>query len=574
VIARRRLVWAAFAACCTAGAAVLVAMSLATLRFEQASFEARGAVAHESRIGTALWRMDSWLAPLLAQEAARPWSEYRTFQSQQEAYTNTLSKLAPNQVVTPSPLLGFRSELIQLHFQVEPDGQVVSPQVPAGNELDLVQSLAPGLDVTSRQALLDRLRRLVSVPVLAMGCSKVASHLPDLNPVSPEEAKKRADAVPSWRDFESRAQTTKLARQSQAAAPAWVAAPATGPLLPVWLSDATNGDLLVYARRVLAEERQVFQGFVVDWPRLSRELLAQLAGIELSAATLRRADPADAKVQGRLLATVPAALCAEASAVCLPFWSPARTVLAVAWGGSALVAATIAFVLAAALAFGERRARFASAVTHELRTPLTTFRMYSEMLATDMVRDPEKRRQYLETLRSEADRLARLVENVLSWARLEEGRFAAHRESVKLSGLVERLRPTLERRAAQAGFELRARVAADGELTTDVEAVGQVLFNLVDNACKYGRGPLELDVERHGGGARIALRDHGPGIAPELRQRVFEPFDRGALAPGDNSLPGIGLGLALSRGLARDLGGRLLVEDAAPGARFVLELPA
>ena len=87
-------------------------------------------------------------------------------------------------------------------------------------------------------------------------------------------------------------------------------------------------------------------------------------------------------------------------------------------------AATAVSALRASIAFGERRSRFASAVTHELRTPLTTFRMYSEMLADDMVPDEGQRRVYLATLKEESGRLATLVENVLTYARLEEGRFA------------------------------------------------------------------------------------------------------------------------------------------------------
>jgi signal transduction histidine kinase len=116
-------------------------------------------------------------------------------------------------------------------------------------------------------------------------------------------------------------------------------------------------------------------------------------------------------------------------------------------------------------------------------------------------------------------------------------------------------------------------------LVVDVEVVGQILFNLVDNACKYANGAsdriIELTSILDNGELQLTVRDHGPGIPPEHARRIFAPFDRGAHGPGD-TIPGVGLGLSLARGLARDLGGDLTLASsscAAPGAQFQLRIP-
>jgi signal transduction histidine kinase len=343
----------------------------------------------------------------------------------------------------------------------------------------------------------------------------------------------------------------------------------------MWLDDPGHGERLIFVRRVASGGRQVFQGMLADWARLSASLLAAITDPGIAgSARLRRVDEPGAGMTARMLTVVPAALEAAPPPVALPRWTPGRTLLLVAWLALLATAALVAVTLRAALAFGDRRARFASAVTHELRTPLTTFRMYSEMLAKGMVTDPERQQRYLTTLQSESDRLARLVENVLGYARIEDGRFTARVERLTLGELVERVQPLLLQRAADAGAVLEVTAAdAATPLAVDSDAVGQILFNLVDNACKYGRPPFWVTAELREGRARLAVRDHGPGIPSRCHARIFEAFDRGARQPGDNEIPGVGLGLALARGLARDLGGDLVLETGSDGATFVLSLP-
>ena len=237
-------------------------------------------------------------------------------------------------------------------------------------------------------------------------------------------------------------------------------------------------------------------------------------------------------------------------------------------------------ILHGVLVLSERRAAFVSAVTHELRTPLTTFRMYSEMLAQDMVPDPKRRRAYLETLRCEADRLSHLVENVLSYARLERGPTSRSHERLSVDELLSRMQGRLADRAEQAEMQFILNVTdpdRDVRLATDPAAVEQILFNLVDNACKYAAAAsdrrIHLEVRATASTLHMAVRDHGLGVSPRNARKLFRPFSKEVDKAAD-SMPGVGLGLALCRRLARELGGRLeFLPGQKDGASFILELP-
>ena len=259
--------------------------------------------------------------------------------------------------------------------------------------------------------------------------------------------------------------------------------------------------------------------------------------------------------------------------------SPARLSLAGAWVFAFLAALAVAVLLRGVVELSERRHVFVSAVTHELRTPLTTFRLYTDMLAEGMVTDEGRRREYIARLRGEAERLGHLVENVLFYARVESGRGEATRETVDLQALVQEAWPRLAERAARASLEMVLAPASSAPVPVRVDrsAVEQILLNLVDNACKYAAlsTPPRIDVrvETSAGRALVRVSDHGPGLSAAERRRLFQPFsksDRDAA----NSAPGIGLGLALSRRLARAQGGDLSLDaSGGKGAVFVLSLP-
>jgi signal transduction histidine kinase len=344
----------------------------------------------------------------------------------------------------------------------------------------------------------------------------------------------------------------------------------------VWIRD-----YLVLARWVSLNGQTLVQGAWLNWALLQDELLDEIRDL-LPAAELRAASPETGAA--RLMATLPVMLEPGPLIADVPIIpSPLRGPLALAWGCVLLAAAAVGALLVGAVRLSERRAAFVSAVTHELRTPLTTFRMYSEMLAENMVPDASKRRQYLETLCAEGSRLDHLVENVLSFARLERGRDGGAIECLTVGELLARVTPRLEQRAVQVEMELELqRIEADDLATwsvdVSVDAVERILFNLVDNACKYAAGAddrrIVLTVFRDGHTLTMAVCDYGPGVSPADRDRLFRAFAKSAKHAAE-SAPGVGLGLALSRRLARKMGGelRLAVKEQGSGARFVLTLP-
>ncbi|MHC4385007.1 MAG: sensor histidine kinase, partial [Planctomycetota bacterium] len=352
-----------------------------------------------------------------------------------------------------------------------------------------------------------------------------------------------------------------------------------GSLVPFW----SGGDesRLVFTREVRVGDESYFQGFLCDWPKLRAALLEEINDLFADARLVPVVDvPTVAEESGTLLATIPVSLEVPAPLVASTgIVSPARLTLTLTWLAVLATLFAVAVTLRASVAFGERRSRFASAVTHELRTPLTTFRMYSEMLAEGMVEDADKRQIYLETLRDESGRLSTLVENVLAYARLEEGRAPPRPVPTTAGDLINQLVEHLRQRAESAGMSLSVenKVPTETPLTVDMEVVGQILGNLVDNACKYAAGADDRTIHVVGrleeGALALCVRDHGPGVDPEHAKAIFNPFDRGARGGGD-ATPGVGLGLALARGQARDLGGDLVLDPSSPdGACFKLTLP-
>jgi signal transduction histidine kinase len=334
----------------------------------------------------------------------------------------------------------------------------------------------------------------------------------------------------------------------------------SGPVVARWAAGS-----LVLARHVRRDGDDLVQAAVIDWPRLQREFAAAIEDI-LPQAVLQPADERDPRPDQ--LAALPARVVGGPPPA-LP--DGVLGMLAAAWGavGIGLLGAVAA--LAAAHRLAERRATFVSAVTHELRTPLTALRLHADLVADERVGgDPVRRAGAVQILRGEAARLSRLVDNVLDYARLERRR-PPRLESTDLAVLLPQLLPAVSARLSEAGMLLEAGTPGSVRVRCDADAVGRILLNLADNAAKYGAGPVRLEVAVAAGRAELRLRDHGPGIPEGLR--LFVPFSRSAEAAA-GSAPGVGLGLALCRRLARAQGGDLRLERPAdgPGACAVLTL--
>lgn len=343
---------------------------------------------------------------------------------------------------------------------------------------------------------------------------------------------------------------------------------------PLWL-----GSNLLLARRVWQGDRIVIQGCWLDWEKIKPMLIAEVTDLLPNVDLVPVTAESNVKLSHQL-ANLPIQIVLPESSAAITAFSSIKLSLIVAWGCLLLATGAAAILLQGVVTLSERRGAFVSAVTHELRTPLTTFRMYAEMLAGGMVRDEDKQQQYLDTLRIESDRLAHLVENVLAYARLERGKPGKRREKIAVTDLLDRVQSRLQDRATQAEMQLLVEVdqaASQCTANTDPGAVEQVLFNLVDNACKYAAATedrrIHLEISTTDATVDFCVRDHGPGISDRAAAKLFRPFSKSVHEAADTA-PGVGLGLALSRRLATALRGSLTLEKAnGQGAAFVLRLP-
>jgi signal transduction histidine kinase len=239
----------------------------------------------------------------------------------------------------------------------------------------------------------------------------------------------------------------------------------------------------------------------------------------------------------------------------------------------ALLAATLV-QLRRSLELVRLRERFVADVSHELRTPLQQILLFVQLLRLGHLRDEEERAGSLRVVERETHRLIRLVEGVLTFARPK--RVAEMRAPVQ-TGLAPLMREALAAfRPIAEGKRACLELDVEDEklvVAAPAEPLRQVLLNLFDNAVKYG--PLgqriRVRVERVGETARITVDDQGPGVPPEERKRVWEPFYRLETASGSG---GSGIGLAIVHQLLEETGGRAEIGDApGGGARLVVELP-
>ncbi len=526
--------WLVFTACATAMLVGLVWLSAVVLSLERTEAEAEAAARHRQSVRLALWRMDSWLGAVLAREAARPAVDYAPYRPR-NAFNRALEPLEPGAVYTASPLRDFAPDVVGLHFEWTQARGLSSPRQRPGE----LTALSEALDVP----------RALQIAEQAEARAREASPRPALTELARREA----------------------ATESCLVGPTGVGAPRAGPLAPLWLGDGPEPGL-AFVRVARAEAQVSLQGFLLDWPRARSRLRASIADLFPDARLAPRRGPAP----DTGLAAIPVTLETTAPETNLGGRTATRLQLGVVWLAALIALAAVGLTLRTSFDIAERRGRFVSAVTHELRTPLTTFRMYAQMLADGMVTDPEQRAIYLRTLEAESERLSALVANVLAYARLEGGRHPQRRAAITGGALVDRVAPALSRRAAQAGVPLRITCSGDAGrgFELDAESVEQILFILVDNACKYAATDAGVDVVLDAGRGEFVVSDHGPGIGPEHARAVFEPFDRGGLDAA-GGIPGVGLGLALARDLARAIGGELSLGGAPDaGAHFRLRLNA
>ncbi len=226
--------------------------------------------------------------------------------------------------------------------------------------------------------------------------------------------------------------------------------------------------------------------------------------------------------------------------------------------------------MAVRLAEAERRERnFLMSVSHELRTPLTAIRGHVSALREGVVDDPEVAARSLEIVEAEAQRLERLVGDILDLAKLDAHRFTVLREEVDMEQLVGLAYDTFAEQARQRSIDYRVEVRAKPVIVSDGDRVLQIVDNLLSNAFRAtpDGGRISLELAQENGSVQVAVDDNGPGIPAEQRERLFRPFVSGG--------GGTGLGLTIARELSVALGGRIELDSVVGrGSRFELVLPA
>lgn len=596
-------IWGAFLTCLTLVAAAVGWLSVRAWQADRAEFEARELAALEENVRLALWRMDSQVAPFVARESVRPPSAFQprstTGPTPAPPGLNApeLNMLPAVDMLEPAA----RWAHVRLYFQLDQNCRLTSPQVWFSEFVNDSGSSSSSSSTDHEQAqLLDRLRGMIDVEAIQKVLPPLDSIVLEVRaePPPPEprrtgrsvvidrdnrlrnvEEEQATQQVRAANEFNARYQMA-VQNSSKVAGggrdflpePAGETAEIT-PLTPL----VQNGELLLLRRARIGLE-EVVQGCWLDWPALAAELRQQIGDLLPGTDVILQAgDSAD---PSRTLASLPVTLLVPPLTPSPALQSSSvRMSLIIAWGAMLLAALAVAALLGGVLALSERRASFVSAVTHELRTPLTTFRMYSEMLADGLVSGPDQQAHYLRTLRVEADRLSHLVENVLAYARLERGGLGNRMTTTSATDLIALATTRSAERAAQGGVEFvvdARQVDTSTTVWADPSAVEQVVFNLVDNACKYAaqgdRRRIEISALTRGGRFLLRVRDHGPGITHARRKVLFEAFSKSA-DEAANTVPGVGLGLALSRRLARDMGGDLTFDPAVrDGAAFELSL--
>ncbi|MEO1008556.1 MAG: HAMP domain-containing sensor histidine kinase [Planctomycetota bacterium] len=601
---RRLIPWIVYVVC-----ALAVLEGLGYAAWKALDLQRQGRRDEAARL--ALWRMDSALTAVLAAESARPYFHYRAFHPAERAYSAMLGPVQPGEVLVPSPLLTEVPPFVKLHFEVDAGGALSSPQAPDGNLRDLAEaeyvasddviaaealrlhlaellrmpahSLHRAVDAEAERAPPPEFDRRLDAPERASDADLIARQetaaaaqlggqrsLAEFSAAEPGEADERADADLRLQS-RSRPAPPRVADREQPRV-------SLGAFSASWL----RGDELVLVREVSVGERTLRQGVWLDWPSLRDWLAGQVAGLAPGLTIEPARDATSIDSAGRGLAVIPATLrLPERGSAWRELGTPLGIVLAMTWTAALLAVLAIGVVLRLSTSLAERRGRFVSAVTHELRTPMTTVRLYADLLASDAALDDRRREGFVATLRDESGRLARIIENVLVYARLGRRGHSGNGSRCTVGVLLDRVaaeqRPGVERTGRSLVVRSPVEVR-DVVVDADAEAAGRILGNLIENACKYAlpaESPtIELVAHADGDRVRISVRDHGPGVPSHERRRIFEPFHRAAR--DEYTEHGLGLGLALARGLARQMGGTIALDDPdgyeGAGARFTLTL--
>jgi two-component system phosphate regulon sensor histidine kinase PhoR len=215
-------------------------------------------------------------------------------------------------------------------------------------------------------------------------------------------------------------------------------------------------------------------------------------------------------------------------------------------------------------------------VSHDLRTPLTSIRMFVETLQLDRIADPAQRKEALDIISAETQRLSQLITRLLDWARMESGKRSFDLSPQPLGPVVDDALRAVEPQRVQSGADLRREIPDDLPwVLADRDALGDALVDLLQNAFKY-TGPdkrISVSARAAGNAVEVVVEDNGPGIPGSDQKRIFDKFYRGK-DPLDRSIEGSGLGLSMVKHVVQAHGGKVGVRsELGKGAAFTVLLP-
>ena len=561
--------WIGFSAIVVVALVGLFIITQLVLKSEAAEAEARRVAALSENLRIALWRLDTALSPLIAQEnLIAP----KAFLSSQVAgaISNEDEIVSSSTSSSPFPITELR----------------VLDRFEWNTEARVVRSIQSRVETLDDELIAIAQQQRTSGKVLSDGKMKQAA--PDSRELGyePKAVQSSNEALNAFnrdsrngRDYQQRQQNSAVGNYLALENNFQAADQATSlqPMMAVW-----HKERLMLIRSFDESNLLHIQGCQIDLEQLKRDMKNLVSDLfpEIDIAPLSTSifDSEAIVDDYARLASLPLRLepIVPENALSSHSIRPSTIyTLVVAWGAATLAILAGGFSLAAFQRINHRRTLFVSSVTHELRTPLTTFQLYTDLLTQGIITEESQRKSYLETLKAEAFRLQHLVENILAFSRIERGRARLERSPVRFGEILDRIKSRMESAASRGNMTIVWEYYAHSNkfVICNIDLMEQILLNLIDNSCKYAASATDRRIvvasNVVNNRLHVSVKDFGPGFTSS--SRWWKPFSKSAEQAAE-SAPGIGLGLALSESLAKQFSAKLFCDTVEAGAKVTLSL--